>query len=159
MKAHTILTAALFLSVSCAKVPSKTASSLDSAPTTNKSAPRAARCSQVSEVESAQIRETLILQVQDDVVSGTFHYAIGDRNSLTDTGFQHLLGKISASESGTDGKVVLKLKDASLTTYFDEDFAPSKKISEISFNLKEKKASFTVVDDSRATTVGQCQFE
>lgn len=159
MKSHIILSAALFASVSCAKVQSKTSSSPDSAPGKNNDAPRVARCSQVSDVENAQIRETLILQVKDDVVSGTFHYAIGDRNSLTDTGFQHLLGKISATESGTDGKVVLKLKDASLTTYFDEDFAPSKKISEISFNIREKKASYLVADDARATTVGQCQFE
>ena len=145
--------------VSCAKPGSQTAAGIDSVSPEKITAPRIARCSAVSDIEKIQVRETLLLEVVGDVVSGTYHFATGERNSLTDTGFQHLLGKISNNDSTNADKVILSLKDGSLTTYFDEDFAPRKELTSISYNLKEKKVSFAVGADNRLTTVGNCQFE
>jgi len=159
MRAFLTLSASLLFAVSCAKNSTQTGSSIDSLPEEKTSAPRLARCSQVSEIEKLQVRETLIVQVQGDVVSGTYHFATGDKNSLTDTGFQHLLGKIAKSEENSGNKVNLTLKNGTLTTYFDEDFAAVKELSALNFDLKEKKVSFTVAQDERATTIGGCQFE
>lgn len=147
------------LFVACAKPQSQTASGVDSVSPDKVTAPKIARCSAVSTIETTQIRETLIVEVAGDVVSGTYHFATGDRNSLTDTGFQHLLGKISKNDATSADKVVLSLKNGSLTTYFDEDFAPRKELNSVSYNLKEKSVSFSVETDARLTTVGNCQFE
>lgn len=150
--------ASIFI-VSCAKPKGQTVSAIDSISPEKITAPRIARCSAVSDVEKTQIRETLLLEVAGDVVSGTYHFATGDRNTLTDTGFQHLLAKVSNNDTSAADKVVLVLKHGTVTTYFDEDFAPRKELNSISYNLKEKTVSFAVSTDNRLTTVGNCQFE
>jgi hypothetical protein len=159
MRNTTFLVLVTFFAVSCSKNPTQSNSNFDTLPENKLTAPSAARCSQVSEIDNIQVRETLYVQIIGDVVSATFHYATGDKNSLTDSGFQHLLGKISKTDNSAANKTVLKLKDGTLATYFDEDFASNKDLSEISYDLKEKKVSFSLTTDERLTTVGGCQFE
>ncbi|MEY3900836.1 MAG: hypothetical protein RL189_142 [Pseudomonadota bacterium] len=149
----------LMFSVSCAKVSKNTASTPDSLPSAETNAPKIARCSQVSEVEKLQIRETIFVQIQGDSLSGTYHYATGDRSSLTDTGFQHLAGKIAKSNLADGSKITVTLGNGTLSTYFDEDFAASKELAELTYDLKEKKVSFALGKDERVTTIGSCQFE
>jgi hypothetical protein len=146
-------------SVSCAKVGKNTAATADSLPSSEIKAPKTARCSQVSEVEKLQIRETIFVQILGDNLSGTYHYATGDRSSLTDTGFQHLAGEITKSISADGGKITVTLGNGTLSTYFDEDFAASKELAEVTYDLKEKKVSFALGKDERVTTIGSCQFE
>ena len=159
MRTISVLIASVFFAASCSKSQNPLNSSVDTLAGQKSSAPMTARCSQVTEIETIQIRETLLVQIVGEVVSGTYHYATGDRNSLTDTGFQHLAGKISSTENTTAEKISLKLKDATLSTYFDEDFAASKELTEINYDLKEKKISFSLSTDERLTSVGGCQFE
>lgn len=149
-----------FFSVSCAKNGNKTAAAVDSLPpSAEPNAPKIARCSQVSEVEKLQIRETIFVQITGDSLSGTYHYATGERSSLTDTGFQHLAGKLTKSSSADGSKITVTLSSGTLSTYFDEDFAPSKELAEVAYDLKEKKVSFALGKDERITTIGGCQFQ
>lgn len=159
MRSIFMLTTSIFFAVSCSKSQSQSKSSFDTLPEHRASAPLTARCSQVSEIEKIQVRETIVVKILGDVVSGTYHYSTSDKNSLTDTGFQHLLGKISTSDNSTADRLTLKLKDGTLSTYFDEDFATTKDLSEISYDLKEKKVSFSLTTDERLTSVGGCQFD
>jgi hypothetical protein len=53
----------------------------------------------------------------------------------------------------------VKLKHGSLNVFFDEDFAPEKDLTELIFDLKEKKLTFLLGDESRETVVGGCTFE
>ncbi|NBO38111.1 hypothetical protein EBU99_05970 [bacterium] len=153
-----LVLASFSLVTACNKANSGTSSGLDSAHVADKPAPRIARCSQTSEVQNITVRETVLIQVVGDVVSGSYHYAHGQDNALTDSGFEHLLGRIDASESKND-LMSLKLKDGSLNVFFDEEFAPSKTLKEIRFDLKERRVSFFVSDDARGTTIGNCSFE
>lgn len=142
----------------CNKVSSGNNSQIDFAKDVNKALPRIARCAQVSEIEKITVRETLLVTIGDGSISGTYHFATGEKETLTDTGFQHLSGLIEGSQS-KDAKVSVKLKNGSLNVFFDEDFAPEKELTELIFDLKEKKITFLLKDDSRETVVGGCTFE
>ncbi len=133
-------------------------SQVDFAKSVSKALPKLARCSQVSEVEKITVRETLLVKFTDDLLSGTYHFATGEKSVLTDAGFQHLSGKVASTES-KDNVVTVNLSNASLSVYFDEDFAPEKNLNSLKFDLKEKKISFVIADDARETVVGGCTFE
>ncbi len=161
--ANMIRTSALILScistlAACNKVSAGNNSQIDFAKDANKALPRIARCSQVSEIEKITVRETLLVKIGDGSISGTYHFATGEKETLTDTGFQHLSGLIEGSQS-KDAKVSVKLKNGSLNVFFDEDFAPEKDLTELIFDLKEKKITFLLGDESRETVVGGCTFE
>lgn len=142
----------------CNKQSGTTSSQLDFAKDSSKAMPKSARCSQLSEVEQITVRETLLLKISTENISGTYHFATGDRAAINDAGFQHLTGRISTTES-KDNVLSLKLEEGQLSVFFDDDFAPEKKLNELKIDLKDKKVSFLVENDSRETVVGGCTFE
>ncbi|MEY2987901.1 MAG: hypothetical protein RJB13_1422 [Pseudomonadota bacterium] len=120
--------------------------------------PSTARCAQVSEVETVVVHETLLLKLAKESVSGTYQFTTGERSQIQDAGFQHLTGRIAELKS--ENKVVeVTLSEGSLSVYFDEDFAPEKNLNALKLDFNEKKVSFTIEGDTRATVVGNCIFE
>jgi hypothetical protein len=147
-----------FATAACNKQGGTQSSQVDFAKDSSKALPKSARCTQMGEVEKITVRETLLLKINSDNISGTYHFATGERSSINDTGFQHLTGRIISSET-QDNVVSLKLEDGQLNVFFDDDFAPEKKLTELRVNLKEKKVSFLIESDARETVVGGCTFE
>lgn len=91
-------------------------------------------------------------------ISGTYHFTTGERSQLQDAGFQNLNAQVS--EVTSEGQVVqMKLSEGSLSVYFDEDFAPDKKLNSLTLNFNERKVAFTIDSDGRETVVGSCIFE
>jgi hypothetical protein len=142
----------------CNKQGGTQSSQVDFAKDSSKALPKSARCTQMSEVEKITVRETLLVKINAEMISGTYHFATGERSNINDAGFQHLTGRIVSSET-KDNVVSLKLEEGQLSVFFDDDFAPEKKLSELKFDLKDKKVSFMVESDSRETVVGGCTFE
>jgi hypothetical protein len=125
---------------------------------TVESLPHTARCSQVSEVETVVVHETLLLKLNTGGISGTYHFATGERSQIQDAGFQHLSGRI-ADLSTKDKVVQVMLSEGNLSVYFDDEFAPDKKLSALKLDFNEKQVVFTIEDDARETVVGNCIFE
>lgn len=124
----------------------------------SKALPKTARCSQVSEIEKISVRETLLIKFNEQFVSGTYHFATGEKSTLNDAGFQHLSGQVSSIET-KDSIISVSLNKGSLSVYFDEEFAPEKKLVELRFDLNEKKISFLLDNDTRETVVSGCTFQ
>lgn len=139
---------------SCKNTESESKLNTDAA----QSSPQTARCSQTTEVESIVVHETLLLKVGEDLVSGTYQFTTGERGSIQDAGFQHLAGKISET-TREEKSIRLKLSEGSLSVYFDEEFAPEKKLTELKLDFMDKKVTFTLEGDARETVVGNCIFE
>jgi hypothetical protein len=154
----TALTLISVLAATGCKKSEGTPSQLDFAVQVNKAVPQSARCAQTSTIESLTVQERLVLKITDSFLSGTYHFATGERDSIKDTGFQNLSGVISGSES-KDGQIALTLEKGSLSVFFDDDFAPEKKLKEVRFHLNEKKVSFLIEGDSRETVLSGCTFE
>jgi len=144
--------------VACNKQEGTSSSQVDFAKNSSKALPKIIRCSQLSEVEKITVRETLLIKMSSENISGTYHFATGERGSINDAGFQHLTGRIVSSET-KDNIINLKVEDGLLSVFFDDDFAPEKKLSELKVDLKDKKVSFVIDGDSRETVVGSCTFE
>jgi hypothetical protein len=155
---NTALTLICLLAAAGCKKSEGTPSQLDFAAQVNKAVPQSARCSQTSTIESVTVHERLVLKITDSFLSGTYNFATGERDSIKDTGFQNLSGLISGSES-KDGQITLTLEKGSLSVFFDDDFAPEKKLKEVRFQLKDKKVSFLIEGDSRETVLSGCTFE
>lgn len=120
--------------------------------------PKTARCAQVSEIETIVVHETLLVKLESSSISGTYQFTTGERDSIQDAGFQHLVGSVS-EVSSTESSATMKLSEGTLSVYFDEDFAPEKKLTEIKLDYSEKKVGFTIEGDARETVVGNCTFD
>ncbi|MEN9529554.1 MAG: hypothetical protein RI932_1427, partial [Pseudomonadota bacterium] len=74
----------------CNKQGGASSSQVDFAKNSSKALPKSARCTQSSEVEKITVRETLLVKFGSENISGTYHFATGERGGINDAGFQHL---------------------------------------------------------------------